>query len=86
MNRLFASYVTGSAFRLDLSRRMVTALLSAAEGKSLNTGHYGVSGLIERGIMEITKDQDTAFYKDVRLTDVGMKVVELCKMAGLEAK
>lgn len=83
MNSLFASYVTGSAFRIDLSKRMVAALMSAAQGKSLNTGHYGVHGLVQRGLVEQIEDHDKAFYKEVRLTEAGKKVVELCEMAGL---
>lgn len=85
-NSVFASYVTGSAFRIDLSRRMVTALISASEGKTLDTGHYGVCGLVQRGLMETTEDKKSAYYKSVALTEAGKKVVELCLMAGLGAQ
>lgn len=84
MNSAFASYVTGSAFRIDLSRRMVVALLSSAAGKSINTGHYGVPGLVQRGLMELVEDDSASFYKEARLTDAGQKVAELCRMAGLD--
>jgi hypothetical protein len=83
VNSAFANYVTGSAFRIDLSKRMVTALMSAAKGKSLNTGHYGAPALVQRGLMEPVEGQERAFYKDVRLTEAGQKVAELCRMAGL---
>jgi hypothetical protein len=86
MNRLFASYVTGSAFRIDLSTRMVGALLLAAEGKQTDTGHLGVDGLIKRGLAETVEGQERIFNKAVRLTDAGTKVAELCQMAGLGAK
>ncbi|AOF90869.1 hypothetical protein [Sinorhizobium sp. RAC02] len=84
MNSTFAAYVTGSAFRIDLSKRMVISLLAAAQGKALNTGHYGVPGLAQRGLVEPLEGQETAFYKDVRLTEAGQKVAELCRMAGLD--
>lgn len=86
MNTLFASYVTGSAFRIDLSSRMVKALLSAAQGNSLNTGNYGVPGLIHRGLMELVACQKPRIYMDVCLTEAGKKVADLCVMAGLEVK
>lgn len=84
MNSAFASYVTGSAFRIDLSKRMVLALLSAAQGKSIDTSHYGVPGLVQRGLVEpVDGDEKSAYFKEVRLTDAGQKVAELCQMAGL---
>lgn len=83
MKNAFAAYVTGSAFRIDLTSRMVVALLSGAEGKGLNSGHYGVPGLIQRGLAEPVEGQEKSFYKDVRLTDAGQKVADLCRMAGL---
>lgn len=82
-NHAFANYATGSAFRIDLSKRMVAALLSAARGSSVNTGHFGVTGLAIRGLMEPTDGQEKAFYKEMRLTEAGEKVVDLCVMAGL---
>ena len=84
MNDVFASYVTGSAFRIDLSKRMVAALLSAANGKGLDTGHYGVPGLVQRGLMEPVDGAQKTLYRAMRLTDAGHKVAELCRMAGLE--
>lgn len=85
-NSVFASYVTGSAFRIDLSSRMVWALMSAANGTSLNTGNYGVPSLIQRGLMEIDDGQEGRMYKCVHLTEAGTKVAELCAMAGLGAQ
>ncbi|MBB4103550.1 hypothetical protein [Allorhizobium borbori] len=83
MSSVFASYVTGSAFRIDLSRRMVSSLMAAANGGKLNTGNYGTESLIKRGLMEITEGQEKRIYKNVRLTEAGFKVAELCTMAGL---
>ncbi|MCF7647315.1 hypothetical protein KQ944_18370 [Bacillus subtilis] len=83
MNKAFSKYVTGSAFRIDLTAKMVFALISALQGKSINTGHWGAVGLINRGLMEVIDAQDKAMYKDLRLTEAGKKVAELCSMAGL---
>ncbi|NTF35532.1 hypothetical protein [Agrobacterium rubi] len=85
-NTLFASYVTGSAFRIDLSSRMVSALTSAAAGNRLDTSNYGVDSLLRRGLVEVADGQERHIYKAVRLTDAGMKVAELCAMAGLGAQ
>lgn len=85
-NSVFASYVTGSAFRIDLSSRMVWALMSAANGTSLNTGNFGVPSLIQRGLMDIDDRQEGRIYKCVHLTEAGIKVAELCALAGLGAK
>lgn len=85
MNSAFASYVTGSAFRIDLSKRMVLALLSAAQGKAIDTSHYGVPGLLQRGLAEPVEEAGkSVYFKEVRLTDAGQKVAELCRMAGLD--
>lgn len=82
-NLTFASYVTGAAFRIDLSKRMVGALLSAAKGCSIDSSHYGVHSLTVRGLMVPIDEQERRIYKKMRLTDAGQKVAELCLMAGL---
>ncbi|QIB38157.1 hypothetical protein G3A56_09270 [Rhizobium oryzihabitans] len=85
-NSVFANYVTGSAFRIDLSSRMVNALMSAAGGRSLDTSNYGVDSLFRRGLMEITEGQQGRMYKAVQLTEAGSKVAELCTLGGLGTK
>lgn len=83
MNKAFSNYVTGSAFRIDLSSKMVVTLISAERGKTINTGHWGATGLCNRGLMEVIDAKEGAMYKDLRLTEAGKKVAELCVMAGL---
>ncbi|WP_216331398.1 hypothetical protein [Rhizobium sp. X9] len=84
MNTLFASYVTGSAFRIDLSSRMVNTLVSASQGKAVDTGHYGAPGLVNRGLMEVIDPESKGAFQKLKLTEAGQKVSELCLMAGLK--
>lgn len=83
-NGIFASYATGSAFRIDLSKRMVVALMSAARGRTLDTGHFGVTGLVQRGLAELVEPQPRCIFREMRLTEAGHKVADLCRMAGLD--
>ena len=83
MNKLFSNYVTGSAFRVDLSTRMVHALLRCANGEKVNTGHYGADSLVKRGLLEPIEGQEKRTFKELRLTEPGIKIAELCIMAGL---
>lgn len=84
MNQSFAAYATGTAFRIDLTRRMIGALFRAARGDDrITTGHYGARGLLDRGLVEICERQEGEYYKRLRITEAGRKVVELCEMAGL---
>lgn len=83
MNSSFATYATGVAFRIDLSARMVRALMSLAQGKALDTYHYGASGLLSRGLVEVKPGQCGSIKQDLRLTKEGMLVARLCEYAGL---
>lgn len=83
VNGVFASYATGSAFRIDLSKRMVVALMLAARGDTLDTGYFGVAGLVQRGLAELVEPQKRYIFREMRLTEAGQKVADLCRMAGL---
>lgn len=83
MNKLFSNYVTGSAFRVDLSTRMVHVLLRCANGEKVDTGHLGAESLVKRGILEPIEGQEKKTFKGLRLTEAGAKIAELCLMAGL---
>lgn len=83
MNSSFATYATGVAFRIDLSARMVRALMSLAQGKALDTYHYGAAGLFSRGLVEVKPGQCGSMQQDLQLTEEGKLVVRLCECAGL---
>nr|BDD48049.1 hypothetical protein 3 [Pseudomonadaceae bacterium] len=71
----FSEYVRSSAFRLDLSHRMIVALLDACglgpEDDRLNIAPY--LALQRRGLLE---------HKSMAPTEAGRKVAELLVIAG----
>lgn len=85
MSAAFASYATSSAFRIDLSTRMVRALLALANGDDLTSAHFGAAGLLSRGLVEMKPQQPVrrAYAASLQITPEGMLVARLCESAGL---
>lgn len=85
MSTAFASYATSSAFRIDLSTRMVRALLALANGDDLTSAHFGAAGLLTRGLAEMKPHQTVRRLcaASLQITAEGMLVARLCESAGL---
>lgn len=91
-NDVFASYATSGAFRIDLSRPMVSSLFFAANGGELTGGTYrgmysAAEALLRRGLVEKIphngRSEVSRLYPPMRITEAGIAVARLCEMAGL---
>ena len=82
----FESYATAIAFRVDLSKHMVSALLRVRDGENICLNGMSGIALLRRGLIETYEVKEGRFdAMRVRLTDAGKHVAILCGLAGLKS-
>lgn len=86
MNEEFKSYVTSTAFRLDLTHRMTALLCRALKGEEIRSDMYGFAGLERRGLVVAIRGGDKSWLSSHpgALTEAGKLVAKLCDMVRIE--
>lgn len=88
-NAVFADYATSGAFQLNLGRAQVSMLSLCAGGAREAFGAATAGALLRKGLVETDLaglpegGEGPSHAYDFRLTSAGIKVLELCRLAGL---
>ncbi|WP_066735768.1 hypothetical protein [Cupriavidus sp. D384] len=79
----FSEYVTSSAFNLSLSKRQIESLCMMEQYGFAWSGAHTFNSLIGKGLCERLEGEEGSDCPRVRITDAGMAVIPLLKLAGL---